>query len=188
MKLGAGKSMAKREHYHTSLTLPTANELNIFLEYIKNISSKKSKPRFLIIGSSPELREIAAKFKAKTTVIANDLEIIERTTKLMKIKNEDEEWLEGSIINLPLKKGSFDVIFSDNILSNVPPFNREIFYKKMKEIIKKDGIVILRSVVFKKTAKAFERKLTKYFKILRKDFGKEGLFSEYFHIYFLKPK
>jgi hypothetical protein len=58
----------------------------------------------------------------------------------------------------------------------------------MKEIIKKDGIVILRSVVFKKTAKAFERKLTKYFKILRKDFGKEGLFSEYFPIYFLKPK
>jgi SAM-dependent methyltransferase len=189
MKFGIGKVAVKEDaHHHTSMTKPCDAELNIFLRYLESAAKGVSEPRILIIGCSPELREIAAKFKARTTVVANDLEVIERTANLMKTKNKKEEWLEGDIMVLPLQKKSFDLIFSDHVLSNVSPFNKENFYGRMKEILKNEGSVVIRSVVFKKTAKTFEGKLSKYFRIIDKKFGKEGIFSEYFPIYFMKPK
>jgi len=189
MQFGIGKTAVKEvSHHHTSLTKPCDAELNIFLQYLENVVRGVSEPRILILGCSPELREIAAKFKAKTTVVANDLEVIERTASLMKTKNKKEEWLEGDIMVLPLQKRSFDLIFSDHVLSNVSPFNKENFYGRMKEILKKEGSVVIRSVVFRKTAKAFEGRLSRHFKIVDKKFGKEGIFSEYFPIYFMKPK
>ncbi|MEM5871847.1 MAG: class I SAM-dependent methyltransferase [Candidatus Aenigmatarchaeota archaeon] len=175
-------------HHHTSLTKPCDTELEIFLNEVKNLVGKRNDVKILIIGSSPELRELAAKLNVKTTVVANDLEVIERTTKLMNIKNKNEEWLEGDILKLPLTKRSFDIILSDYILSNVPPYNKESFYKRIKELLKKEGYVLIRSIVFKKTAKIFESKISRHFRILEKKFGKTGIFSEYFPIYLMKPK
>jgi len=188
MKLRVGDVFGRKakEAHHTSMTKPTDPEISFFESRLKEIAGKHE-PRILIIGCSPEIRELAAKLKIKTTVVANDLEVIERTTKLMKRRNNKEEWLEGSITELPLKKESFDAIFGDHILSNVSPFNREVFYERMKEILKKDGFVVMRSVVFKKTARPFENRIKKYFSIDKKEFVKEGIFSDYFPIYLMRP-
>lgn len=191
MKFGLKTNPANNatdSHHHTSLTKPCDSEIIIFRQHLENAAKAKGDIRILILGCSPELREIAANMKAKTTVIANDLEVIERTTKMMRKRNKNEEWLEGNIMNLPLKKASFDVIFGDHVLSNVSPYNKESFYERMKEVLKSDGFIVIRSVVFKKTTKPFENKILKYFQIVDKKFGKEGLFSEYFPIYLMRPK
>jgi spermidine synthase len=190
MKLGLGRITGGKDdnHHHTSITRPGSSELSFFEECLENLRRQRSDARILILGSSPELRELAAKMNIHTTVVANDLEVIERTSKLMSKKNKAEEWLEGDIIQLPLRKASFDMIFGDHIMSNVAPFNNEKFYERMKEILKNDGSVVIRSLVFSKTVKSFESRVSKYFNIVDKKFTKEGVFSEYFPIYSMKPK
>ncbi len=175
------------EHHHTSLTKPSVSEISIFEGHLKSLHPKAD-TSVLILGSSPELRELAAKMKVKATVIANDLEVIERTAVQMKKRNKNEHWLEGTIISLPLQKNSFDVIFSDHVVASISPFNKDDFYVRMKEILKDDGFVVLRSMVLKKTEKPFENRVTKYFTIVEKKFGKEGVFSNYFPIYLMRPK
>ncbi len=178
----------KEEHeHHTPVTKPTDSEISVFERHLERVANEKE-PRIMIIGSSPELRNLTARKKLKTTVVANDLEVIERTSKLMKRRNENEQWLEGEIISLPLKKNSFDVIFGDHIISNVPPFNSEKFYKRIKEILKRKGFAVIRSVVFGETGETLERKISKYLTIVEKEFGKQGIFSEHFPIYFMRPK
>lgn len=192
MKLEFRRSVIPKKadavHHHTAVTKPSDSELFVFERHLENLAKQRKDARILIIGSSPELRELAARMNVHATVVANDLEIIERTTMLMKKKNKDEEWLEGDIIMLPLKKKSFDMIFGDHVISNVSPFNKEKFYERMREILKRDGSVVIRSLVFKKTVKPFENRVSKYFRIVEKKFAKEGVFSEYFPIYSMKPK
>ena len=190
MKLPTTKrtSGSDDQHNHTAMTRPSDGEMSFFENCFKELVRQKSDARVLILGCSPELRELAARMNIRATVIANDLEVIERTSKLMKKKNKAEEWLEGDIIKLPIKKASFDMIFSDHILSNVAPFNTAKFYERMKDILKNDGSVVMRSLVFSKTAKLFESRVTKYFNIVEKKFAKTGVFAEYFPIYSMKPK
>jgi len=184
---GFAKVKADEAHHHTSLTKPSDNEISIFEDHLKSLP-RKADTSVLILGSSPELRELAARLNVKATVVANDLEVIERTTRQMKKRNKKEEWLEGDIIGLPLEKGSFDVIFSDHFVANVSPFNKDNFYDRMKEILKDDGFVVIRSMVLEKMMKPFENRLSKYFTIIEKKFGKEGVFSGYFPIYLMRPK
>jgi ubiquinone/menaquinone biosynthesis C-methylase UbiE len=192
MKLDVTSGIMRKKsdtaHHHTAVTKPSDPELFVFEKHLESLAKKGKGARILIIGSSPELRELAARKNVHATIVANDLEVIERTTKLMKKRNKEEEWLEGDIIVLPLKKKSFDMIFGDHVISNVSPFNKERFYERMREILKTDGSVVIRSLVFKKTAKPFENRVSKYFRIVEKKFAKEGIFSEYFPIYSMKPK
>lgn len=181
------KKKAKREH-HTPLTEPADSEISVFKKHLERAMNGEKYPRILIIGSSPELRNLTAKMKLRTTVVAKDLDVIERTAKLMKRKNENEQWLEGDILSLPLKKNTFDVVFGDHIISNLPPFNSEKFFRRMREILKREGFAVIRSVIFSKTEKSFEGKISKHFRIVEKEFGEEGVFAEHFPIYFMRPK
>ena len=181
------KKKAKREH-HTPVTEPADSEISVFKKHLERAMNGESEPRILIIGSCPELRNLTARKKLRTTVVANDLEVIERTSKLMGRKNENEQWLEGDILSLPLKKNSFDVVFGDHVISNIPPFSKEDFFRRMGEILKRDGFAVIRSVIFTKTKKSFERKISKHFRVVEKEFGEEGVFAEHFPIYFMRPK
>lgn len=193
MKLRMGRDIikgAKREKYrhHTPITKPADSEISVFEKHLERAMNGGKYPRILIIGSSPELRNLTAKMKLRTTVVADDLDVIERMAKLMKRKNENEQWLEGDILSLPLKENTFDVVFGDHIISNLPPFNKEKFYKRMKEILKREGFAVIRSVIFTKTEKSFEGKISKHFRIVEKEFGEGGVFAEHFPIYFIRPK
>lgn len=193
MKVRKGRDMRERpkkfrSEHHTCLTEPTNSEVSVFEKHMKRASKGKKEPRILIIGSSPELRNLASKNKIRTTVVANDLEIIERTSRLIEKKNDKEEWLEGDITKLPFTKNSFDVVFGDHIISNAPPFNTDKFYNRIREILKKGGFAVMRSVVFSKTENLFEKRLSRHFRIVEKEFGKEGVFTRYFPIYHMIPR
>lgn len=175
-------------HHHTPITKPADSEISVFEKHLERAMNGGKYPRILIIGSSPELRNLTAKMKLRTTVVADDLDVIERMVKLMKRKNENEQWLEGDILSLPLKKNTFDVVFGDHIISNLPPFSKEKFFKRMKEILKREGFAVIRSVIFSKTEKSFEGKISKHFRIVEKEFREEGVFAEHFPIYFMRPK
>ncbi len=175
-------------HHHTPITKPSDSEISVFEKHLERVIAGESRPNVLIIGPSPELRSLTAKRKLRTTVVANDLEVIERTTKLMKRKNENESWLEGDINSLPLKKKSFDVIFGDHIVSNAPPFNQEKFYSRLRDILRRGGFVVIRSMILRKMDKPFERNISKHFRIVEKEFGREGTFAESFPIYFMRPR
>lgn len=194
MKLGLGiiknriaGSKADR-HHHTHITRPESGELSFFGECMKNLRERNKNARILIIGSSPELRGMAAKMKIHVTVAANDLEVIERASRHMDVKNKSEEWLEGDIMRLPLRKAGFDMVLGDHIMSNAAPFNDEKFYGHMKEILKSGGSAVIRSIIINKSVKPFEKCISRHFDIVEKKFAKEGTFSEYFPIYSLKPK
>jgi SAM-dependent methyltransferase len=193
MKFRLARDVIVRERkteyeHHVPVTKPADSEISVFERHLKRAMSEGEHLKILIIGSSPELRNLTAKKKLRTTVVANDLEVIERTSKLMKRKNENEQWLEGDITSLPLKKNSFDVIFGDHVISDLPPFNKESFFRRMREILKSNGFAVIRSVIFTKTERPFEVKVSKYFRIVEKEFGKQGVFADHFPIYFIRPK
>lgn len=193
MKLRMERNVTQRVkkaklHHHTPITKPADSEISVFEKHLERAMNGGKYPRILIIGSSPELRNLTAKMKLRTTVVADDLDVIERMAKLMKRKNENEQWLEGDILSLPLKENTFDVVFGDHVVSNLPPFNKEKFYKRMKEILKREGFAVIRSVIFSKTEKSFEGKISKHFRIVEKEFGEGGVFAGHFPIYFIRPK
>jgi SAM-dependent methyltransferase len=162
--------------------------MSVFEKHVKRIAKDRKDPRILVLGASPEIRNMTGRKNMWTTVLANDLEVIERMAKLMETKNSREEWLEGDILKLGLKQNSFDVIFSDNVISNISPYNTDRFYARIRHLLKKDGSAVMRFVVFAKTRKAFENRIKKHFRIVDKEFGKEGVFAEHFPIYHMVPK
>lgn len=194
MKLGLGRKLVRRVrkkkamHHHTPVTEPSKSELAVFGKHAEGVAKGIKHPHALIVGASPELRDITADFEMRTTVLADNLEIIESTADVMKKRNEKERWLEGDIRSLPLRKSSFDLVMSDQIVPDSPPFDKGPFYKRIRDLVKKRGRVILRPVMVGGTEKKFEKMISRYFRIGGKEFGREGIFSRHFPIYLLKRK
>jgi len=195
MRLRLGRNLVTRakpkkvkHHHHTPITEPTSSELSVFRKHIERLAKSDREAKVLIVGPSPELRSLTARSRLRTTIIADDLEVIERTSKAMGKKSEREHWLEGRIDKLPLRKRSFDLVIGDHIVSNVFPFDKSWFYKRLNEVLKKKGSAVIRPIVFRGLEESFERKISRHFRIVEKEHGKKGAFSEYFPIYFLRPK
>lgn len=185
----SGKDKKTVSHFHqTPLTRPEQKEISVFSNHVKKIAGKKGKPKALVIGPSPEMRDVLSSHGIMSTVIAEDLEAIESAAEYMNESHKNENWLEGSIFGLPLNKSTFDIVLGDHIISDARPYNSKKFYGRLRKLLKKRGFAVLRSIVFGRNKKAHEKRIAEHFRIIEKEFGREGVFASHFPIYFMRPK
>jgi len=141
---------------------PTPDEIkSIFEPHFKNVSravfrNKKRKARVLILGATPELRDLALKCKMITWSIDINPNMMKAMSKLMKHRKKGKivinNWLTMSRI---LPKEYFDLIISEQSYNIVPLKKWDKFSKEIKKVIQKDGHIIFKFTTVPKNRRKF---------------------------------
>ncbi len=154
---------------------PSGKDIKIYEKFLRQSLKNKKEPKILILGATPEMRDLAAKFNAQTTVCDISVDMIMAMAQLMKNKkaHQKEIWIKGSWVNTPFKENYYDAVLGDGVASNVSwqeykawwnniyqslntkgVFVSRIFYALKRDKIGRDEILdVLLARVFKKMEK-----------------------------------
>jgi ubiquinone/menaquinone biosynthesis C-methylase UbiE len=129
---------------------PSNADIKTYATLIKKHSGKRKNLKILILGSTPELRDLAHKLCAETTVADMSSDMIMSMSELMKQKKgiDEEFWIKGSWVNVPLAENYFDAILGDAVSSNMPWKLADDWMHHMTKLLKKDGIFIERAFIY----------------------------------------
>src|SRR3989338_8562914 len=122
---------------------PSKGDCEIYQDYL---GRKKGIERVLILGSTPEVRDLVAKLpKTKIYVADFSHQMLSGMLKFTRHADPTKEiWIKDDWLSLFLPERSFDVIIGDLVLQQISPENERAFLKKVNSLLKKDGIFISR--------------------------------------------
>jgi len=115
----------------------------------KRFLAGKKNPRILVLGSTPELRDLALSYPdAELIAVDSNAEMVEKMTALMEHKNsEREKFINADWLNMPLPENSVDLIVGDGAVANLAAESFDDFFAQCRKILKPDGAIILRENV-----------------------------------------
>jgi ubiquinone/menaquinone biosynthesis C-methylase UbiE len=122
----------------------------ISLEDIKNylfiIKRLKNKKKILLLGSSPEIREILSKLGLDVIIADFSLEMISGMMRFSRIDKSKEKWVKVDWLELDksFKNNYFDIILGDLFLRNIDFILQDECLKKISKLLKKGGYLITR--------------------------------------------
>lgn len=111
--------------------------------FIQKAIQKKKRPNALVLGATPELRNILHSLKIPVTIIDINLEMILAMNEFVP-RWEEETIVKGSWITNPLADRSFDVIVGDLTWPNVPRPLWRAFTASIHRLLKPGGAYIQR--------------------------------------------
>ncbi|MDO8566519.1 MAG: class I SAM-dependent methyltransferase [Candidatus Moranbacteria bacterium] len=127
--------------------------IEIYRCFLKKNEEKWVGKRILILGSTPELRDLLAEETIAKIYVADFSEqmplAMQRFTKY--VDSEKEEWIKANWLHLPFPEQYFDVILGDLVLQQFPPEKEPLFLEKMCGLLKADGVFISRFQFLDKT-------------------------------------
>ncbi|MFH1771081.1 MAG: class I SAM-dependent methyltransferase [archaeon] len=135
---------------------PDESEIKVFEKYLKEAINNKSKPKALILGATPELRDIAIEYGLETVTVDISENLAIALTKAMKHRDSPlNKILIGDWLNMDniFEKDSFDVIMGDASLNNVPIEKYDEIMGICKYLLKKGGFFIHRQLVYDPSVK-----------------------------------
>jgi len=104
------------------------------------------KPRTaLVLGATPELRDILNEIGCEVTIIDINLEMILAMGSLVKISNPSEILVRANWLSNPLRSGYFDVVVGDAVLPNIPWKDRSTLLSEVKRVLRPTGAFITRA-------------------------------------------
>lgn len=133
----------------TSPGRPTHREVKIYEGFAK-LKLRKKQAKVLILGATPELRDMLAKYKNVQVMLVDiNLDAILAMTALMKNEKtrEKEIWMKANWLTAPLPQNYFDVVYGDYVVSNIPLKYQSKFLSNIKKWLKPDGYFINRCEV-----------------------------------------
>ncbi len=133
------------ETYFTPPSRPSKVEVEKYKDWLKDIFKGKKGLKGLVLGATPELRDILNELNFKTHAIDINMEMILALEGLVKHKNLDEVLVKSNWLDNPLADKYFDVILGDAVLPNIPWESREAFYKEIIRMLKPQGYFINRA-------------------------------------------
>lgn len=138
------KALAERwDKLYTPPGRPSAEAIKFYKKFAKDATKGlRQKPRGLVFGATPELRDLLFELKFDVVMIDINLEMIEAMTELTKHKNQQEVIIKGDWVNNCLKSNYFDVVLGDLILGNVPWGLQDALLKSIKRVLKPGGAFI----------------------------------------------
>ncbi|GEM_PF-2512988 len=131
--------------YFTPPSRISAGEIEKYAEWLKQINPEKKPLNVLVLGATPELRDILNGLGYKTTIIDINLEMILAMNSVLKTKNPDEIIVKANWLENPLQDGYFDVVLGDAVLPNIPWKEREHLLSEVKRLLKPSGTFLTRS-------------------------------------------
>jgi len=138
------QNVAKRWAIYGSPARPSQDECNIIRGFI--VSKHKNHPRILVLGATPEYRDLAHACKAEVTCIDISLEMIMSMPELMKHKKlvSQEIWIKANWLDMPLSSGYYDFVIGDLVVTNIPLESQTNFLAEIRRILKPNGYFITR--------------------------------------------
>lgn len=130
-------------NFYPSPIRPSKNDLKIY----KNFLAKNGHiERVLILGSTPELRDLVAQETKAKAYIADFSEFM--PAEMLKFTHYadplKETWIKDDWLSLHLPEKSFDVILGDLILQQITPEFESAFLRKINLLLKETGFFIAR--------------------------------------------
>jgi len=121
---------------------PSAEAVNIYGEFLIKVNPRK----VMILGSTPELRDLIREQNISNPVIADfSIEMIKNNLLLCKkADGENEIWLKSDWLDLPLEKKYFDCILGDLVIGQFISRDQPKLISKIAELLKPGGVFITR--------------------------------------------
>lgn len=113
-------------------------EMDIYENILREVLEKKNNPKVLILGSTPEFRDLLLKHKITPVCCDINPEVFNALKYLMQEKGE-EKFIESDWIKFS-DKDRFDLIIGHCVVNMVPPESHCLFLKNVAEHLKKGGI------------------------------------------------
>lgn len=122
---------------------PSEEEMPIFDKLIRSHTGKK----LLILGSTPELRDLGFKNQLKVTCADINTDMLEGMKQLMQFPNNSEELVKCDWLNMPFENNSFDLVFAEQSINIIEVEHFGEFLNEVKRVMKKEGKFVLKSIV-----------------------------------------
>lgn len=123
---------------------PSKGEIRFYEKIIKKVLKNNKNPKALVLGSTPEIRDLLAEYpKIEVTVIDLNQSVYRAWTRLMKRKNPREKLIRADWLKMPLPSNYFDLVFGHCCFANIEIKKHDLFYRNIKRILKKNGCAIL---------------------------------------------
>ena len=130
---------------------PSKNEIKTYRQACEMALKGKKKARALVMGSTPEIRDILAGYKnTQTVIVDNLLDMMLGMTEVMKKKNENEIWVKSDWTKAPYPENYFDIILADWTSGNLPFDKQPAYYSNTSKWLKKTGLCAEKTMGFKK--------------------------------------
>ncbi|MDP2630980.1 MAG: class I SAM-dependent methyltransferase [Candidatus Uhrbacteria bacterium] len=129
------------------------NTVEMYRRFLQKNAEKWEGKRILMLGSTPELRDLLAEEASAKIYVADFSEQMPqamlRFTK--RVDPQKEEWIKANWLDLPFPERFFDVIVGDLVLQQFPPEKELVFLEKVRNLLKSDGVFISRFQFLDKT-------------------------------------
>lgn len=123
------------------------------IEYYKKFIDKTDvRSKILLLGSTPELRDLLADYYNESKIFICDFSwnmLIGMSHYLKKADINKEVWIKADWMDDLLKDHAFDLILGDLVLIQFPPKDEPLFLKKISSILNPGGSFITRVRVMK---------------------------------------
>jgi len=134
---------ARWQKYCTPPGRPSKQAMAMYRKFAKqSFSNLKRKPRTLVLGATPEARDVLVGLKAEVSIIDFNMEMILAMTELVKKKNPNEIIVKANWLNMPFPPNYYDAVLGDLVLCNVPGPLQARFLKEVKRVLKPKGYFI----------------------------------------------
>lgn len=144
-----GEEVDKRMTRHNYPGSPIAGPgiLKKYQELIKRSLKGKKNVRVLILGSTPETREMILKMGYELYTIDISQNLIDKISQLVRADKKREKIIIADWLTMPLPEDYFDLIIGDGVFNNVTFKNFNRFAANMVKVAKKEAWVIFREAV-----------------------------------------
>lgn len=154
--------MAQKSHYKSWLHFakawnryivpparPCKSQLKIFEKIIKSKSKGGANLNVLILGATPELRDLCLEYNLKTIVCDINENMVKAMSSVMRYKkSQKEKIMITNWLKTEFAKNSFDFIFGDASLNQIlRKGDIIILLKKLRYFLKPQGLLLIREVV-----------------------------------------
>ncbi len=131
------------EQQFTVPSRPSAAEVAKYLGWTKSVTQPKTKG--LVLGATPELRDVLFECGIQVHAIDLNLEMLLGMTELLQHANPNEVLIKSNWLTSPLESEYFDIVLGDAVFPNIPWETRVRFFSEIKRWLKPGGHFINRA-------------------------------------------
>ena len=128
---------------------PSLKDLIIYKTEIRTHFAELNKVQALVLGATPELRDLLGELKTNVTVVDQNPYMINEMTRIRIYNNCESIIVDDWFDFLSKRKESFNLVVSDLTQSNIPYDKHEVFYKLISEVLVPGGIFIDRVYTYR---------------------------------------
>lgn len=157
---------AKQWHNGCPPLRPSRNDIALY----EKLAGEKLRGSVLILGSTPELRDLAAKYKAKTVVVDISQPMFEATSKLLICQGpRSETFIEDDWCAMQLPEFSFSLVLGDAVWWLLSQEKQGVFVRKITSMLSEGGFFVSRFRIWNQNRKNEEpyKIIKKYLQMLR---------------------